>query len=283
MDAFLDLWWVFPVSIGFATVAVGSGVSATLFFSPFFMLVVGLSPAQAIGTGLLVQAFGMGNGLRAYVRQRVVDYATARWVLAAAVPTALIGAFLAHEISGHVLKVAFGLGLLVLAGVLVVFPAPEAAEPASEAREDDRARLDPPLGETTVIEARDGTVYEYVTCSRRTGVTLAGVGGFLTGLVSAGLPEITTTQLIVRCRLPPRVAIATSVFTLAITTLAAAVVHALAAAIAWNVVGWSVPGVLIGSSTGSRIGKWIPADLMEKLLGGVFAAVGAFVVWLELG
>jgi hypothetical protein len=34
-------------------------------------------------------------------------------------------------------------------------------------------------------------------------------------LISAGLPEIVTTQLVVRCRIPPRVAVATSVFILA--------------------------------------------------------------------
>lgn len=135
---------------------------------------------------------------------------------------------------------------------------------------------------TTVIEAADGTVYEYPTCWRPPGVLLAAAGGALTGLVSAGLPEISTTQLVVRCRLPPRVAVATSVFTLAITAVAAAGVHALAAAPAWNVVGWSVPGVVVGSTVGSRVGRWLPADLMEKVLGGVFAAVGLLVLGLQL-
>ncbi len=41
MEAFLDLWWVFPAAIGFSTVAIASGVSGALFFSPFFMLVDG--------------------------------------------------------------------------------------------------------------------------------------------------------------------------------------------------------------------------------------------------
>ncbi|NIR79212.1 MAG: sulfite exporter TauE/SafE family protein, partial [Gemmatimonadetes bacterium] len=66
------------MAIVFATVAVGSGVSGALFFSPFFLLVVGLTPAQAIGAGLLTEMFGMGNGLRSYVVQRLVDYDTAR-------------------------------------------------------------------------------------------------------------------------------------------------------------------------------------------------------------
>ena len=54
----LQLWWVLPVSVTIATVALSSGISGALFFSPFFLLVVGLPPAQAIGAGLLTELFG---------------------------------------------------------------------------------------------------------------------------------------------------------------------------------------------------------------------------------
>ena len=79
--SWLELWWIFPAAIAFSTIAIGSGISGALFFSPFFMLVVGLSPVQAVGAGLLTEVFGMGNGLRAYVSAKLVDYATARWLL----------------------------------------------------------------------------------------------------------------------------------------------------------------------------------------------------------
>lgn len=116
MEAFLSLWWVFPAAVVFATVAVGSGVSGALFFSPFFMLVVGLSPAQAVGAGLLTETFGMGNGLRSYVRQGVVDFATARSLLSGAVPGVVAGALVAHRIPEAALRTVFGLGLLCAGG-----------------------------------------------------------------------------------------------------------------------------------------------------------------------
>ena len=86
METFLTSWWIFPAAVLFSTVAIGSGVSGALFFSPFFMLVVGLSPVQAVGAGLLTEVFGMGNGLRSYVRAKLVDYATARWLLSRPFP-----------------------------------------------------------------------------------------------------------------------------------------------------------------------------------------------------
>ncbi len=95
-DRFLAHWWVFPASVLFSLVALASGVSGALFFSPFFMLVVGLSPSQAIGVGLLTEVFGMGNGPLNYLRQGVVDYATAKWLLLGAVPSVVVGAFATH-------------------------------------------------------------------------------------------------------------------------------------------------------------------------------------------
>lgn len=276
----MELWWVFPAAVIFSTIAIGSGVSGALFFSPFFMLAVGLSPVQAVGAGLLTEVFGMGNGLRAYVTVRLVDYATAKWLLAGAVPGVIAGAIAADTVPSGVLKMIFGGGLLVLAGFLILVRTPEECEPG-----DRSSKLIDRKSEgkgTTEIRARDGSVYTYPTCWRPPGVTLAAVGALLTGMISAGLPEISTTQLVVRCRVPPRVAIATSVFTLAVVAALGAAVHAFHAEPVWNVVMWSIPGVLVGSTLGSRLGKYFPAKVMERALGVVFGLVGALLLGLEL-
>jgi uncharacterized membrane protein YfcA len=280
VDQFVAHWWVFPASVVFSMVALASGVSGALFFSPFFMLLVGLSPSQAIGAGLMTEVFGMGNGLLNYVRQRTVDYATAKWLLVGAVPAVVVGAFAAHVVPTTLLTIAFGAGLLLLGGFLVYYDPPEDCVPGEcegeflQAKNSGRG--------TTTIETTDGETYTYDTCWRPPGLGLATAGGFITGLISAGLPEITTTQLIVRCRLPPRVAIATSVFVLAIAAIAGAAVHALAATPVWYVVAWSIPGVLIGGTIGTRVGKYVPSEIMEPALGVVFSIVGVIVLASEL-
>ena len=280
VDEFLTHWWVFPASILFSMVALASGVSGALFFSPFFMLVVGLSPSQAIGAGLLTEVFGMGNGLLNYVRQRVVDYRTAKWLLAGAVPAVVVGAVAAHYVPTTLLKLLFGVGLLVLGGFLIYYDPPEDHEPG-EREGEYLKRKNTGRGRNTIASA-DGETFTYDTCWRPPGVGLATVGGFITGLISAGLPEVTTTQLIVRCRLPPRVAVATSVFVLAVAAVAGAAVHALAATPVWYVVAWSIPGVVIGGTVGTRVGKYVPSEIMEPALGVVFGVVGVIVVASEL-
>jgi uncharacterized membrane protein YfcA len=280
VEQFLAHWWVFPASILFSMIALSSGVSGALFFSPFFILVVGLSPAQAIGAGLMTEVFGMGNGLLNYVRQRVVDYATAKWLLLGAVPSVVVGALAAHYVPTTLLTLAFGVGLLGLGAFIGLHDPPEECVPGGE-EHGVLERKNAGRGKT-VIETADGERFSYDTCWRLPGVGLATVGGFVTGLISAGLPEITTTQLIVRCRLPPRVAIATSVFVLAIAALAGAIVHALAATPVWYVVAWSIPGVLVGGTVGTRIGKYLPSDLTQRALGVVFVGVGLVVLASEL-
>ena len=280
MDQFLAHWWVFPASVVFSTVALSSGVSGALFFSPFFMLVIGLTPSQAIGAGLLTEVFGMGNGLRSYVKQRVVDFETAKWLLLGSLPAIVVGAFAAHFIDPTILKLIFGAGLLMLGGFLVYYESPENCEPG-ECEGPFLNEKNAGRG-TTTIEAADGESFTFDTCWRTPGVALSTVGGFVTGLISAGLPEILTTQLIVRCKVPPRVAVATSVFVLGITAAAGALVHALTATPVWYVVAWSIPGVLVGGTIGTRVGKYLPSELMETGLGVVFSIVGVIVLAVEL-
>lgn len=71
-------------------------------------------------------------------------------------------------------------------------------------------------------------------------------------------------------------------FELAITAGAGAVVHAAHASPVWYVVVWSIPGVLVGSAIGSRVGKYLPDDLMETVLGVMFGLVGVGVLAVEL-
>ena len=191
----LEVWWVLPVSVCIATIALALGISGALFFSPFFLLVVGLEPALAIGAGLMTELFGTGFGAFNYVRQRVVDYMTVRFLLAASIPAAVAGAYLANQIRPGLLQVILGITLFVLA-VIVLYYGTLKGKPPIPAAPDESRKM-------TIIKARDGNTYPYKTCGRYMGVTLSGIGGLLTGLVSVGLSEITTSNLLCDAISPP--------------------------------------------------------------------------------
>ena len=165
------------MSVGIATVALSSGISGALFFSPFFLLIVGLQPAQAIGAGLMTELFGTGFGSYSYMRQRVIDFQTVRFLLMASLPAGVAGALLANRIEPGILRIIFGI-VLVLLAVIVLYNSTQKGKPP-DPRILNQAR------KTTVIRARDGNIYSYRTCNRFIGVPLAGIGALLTGLMSA--------------------------------------------------------------------------------------------------
>ncbi len=45
-----------------------------VFFSPLFMIVLGLKPHTAVGAALLTELFGFASGPYAYVRSKLIDY-----------------------------------------------------------------------------------------------------------------------------------------------------------------------------------------------------------------
>jgi len=269
----LEVWWVLPVSVCIATIALALGISGALFFSPFFLLVVGLEPALAIGAGLMTELFGTGFGAFNYVRQRVVDFMTVRFLLAASIPAAVAGAYLANQIRPGVLQVILGITLFVLAVIVLYYGTLKGKPPTPVVPESRKM---------TKIEARDGNTYSYKTCRRYIGVTLSGIGGLLTGLVSVGLPEITTQQLTLRCDIPSRIAVATAIFVLTITVFFAAGVHALEAEPAWYVVVWSIPGVIIGAQIGPRVAGRIPTRIAERVIATLFLIIGILVIVMQI-
>jgi len=183
--------------------------------------------------------------------------------LIGAIPTVFAEAWLTQWANSHVLRLGIGLGLVGLAILLEiqgevedsedVLPVTLMGHPESEPSED-----------------------------RGVQVLVSGIGGFLTGAMSAGLPEIVTTFNIFRYRLSTRVAIATSIFVLAICSAVGAVVHSVSASVDWDVVLWTIPGVVIGSAMGSQVGKFAPGLINKRVLGGVFGLVGLGVVGLEI-
>ena len=110
----LSLWWVYPAALCIATLAISTGISGALFFVPFFLLVVGVSPAEAIGGGLMTMIFGTASGTFSYVRQGVVDFTIVKSLLLVTVPFAMAGAVVSLMIDPDALRVLFGVLLFAL-------------------------------------------------------------------------------------------------------------------------------------------------------------------------
>lgn len=102
----------FPVGIVIATVVSSIGLGGGVLWMPFFLIVIKLRPDIAALTSLMIQAAGMGSGTLAFLRQKSVDVRLGLFLMSAAVPGIVLGAYIAKRITGSHIEII--LGILVM-------------------------------------------------------------------------------------------------------------------------------------------------------------------------
>lgn len=276
-----DNWFMFPISIVIATIAMSSGVGGATFFAPIFLLGLGLEPEVAIGVGLITEVFGFTSGLIAYLRRKLVDFQLAKSILIFSIPAATLGVVAANYVNPNILKAILGVGLLAVAFSLLRAPAP-ASEETSDNKIDDPSKAD---GMATVTSTA-GETFSYPVPDKRIGGFVAIVGGFFTGMISTGLGELNSYYFLQRSKIPSKVAVATSVFTVAFTAMVAAAGHLVSfvsaggetLGIVFGLVIFTAPGVAIGGQIGPFVATRISQHALEKTLGGLFILVAMLVI-----
>lgn len=273
---------MFPVSIGVATIAMASGVEGATFFTPIFLLGLGLPVEVAIGTGLITEVFGFGSGLFAYVRRGLIDYRLGAALLLATMPAALLGAWIAGWVADDILQTILAVGLFVVALSFLSSPDEAEVERMDEAVERDYG------GERaqTCLLTATGEEIRYTVCNRTEGRLIAGIGAMFMGMVSTGLGEMNAYFLLRRCRVPSSVSVATSVFVVAITALTAATTHVYrfvnaggeALPTVLSLALFTVPGVVLGGQLGSLVAAKIPQRVLERAMAVLFILVAALML-----
>lgn len=284
-------WFMVPVSMMVATTAMLSGIGGAALFTPIFLIIFPIlgpeyelaSPVAAIGVALLTETFGFSSGFVGYYRKRLIDFRGAIPFIAVGVPIAIAGALAAQVVEPSQLKGAYALLMLILAVIMIRHHAaaeqPMVVADSSVGAADARARR--------TITARDGKVYDFRAPRQGRGAAATGVGAFLTGMVSVGIGEVVMPQLVKRNGVPVAVAAATSVFVVIVvvasasfTQIGSLVSEGGLSAVPWNLVVYTVPGVIIGGQIGPRLQGKIDSRLMERGIGILFGVIGLAMLWL---
>lgn len=282
----LEYWYLFPVSIAVATLAMASGIGGAVFFSPIFLLWLKLEPTVAIGVALVTELFGFSSGLVAYVRAELIDYRLGTQLLMFSIPGAIVGVLSADLFPGVVLKAIFAVGLLFIGLQLFLSWRQEQKETMDRIIEAEAE-----VTFASELTDRAGNIYRYTVCNKALGRTFAAIGGAFLGMISVGLAELQEYHLVARCKVPSPVAIGTSIFVVVITVFVASMGHVYGFAEegegvlgeAANVAMFTVPGVLIGGQIGPRVQARVNPDKMKVLVSWIFMGVGAFMLSTLLG
>jgi uncharacterized membrane protein YfcA len=287
-------WFMFPVCVVIASMAMFSGISGAAMLMPTFLIgfpLIGappLSTVEAIGMSLFLETSGFGTGVYRYTKRGLIDTATAKKLVVIALPLGAVGALAAQYAPDQTLKVLYGLAMLGLAGLLVVEARSCHGESIGGDSEADATGANASSGgapaavaEDRTIVAADGATYRYQARGLSLQQAFSGVGAFVAGLISTGVGEATLPTLVRRSRLPVPVAAATSTMVVAATVVGAALTHLiqLAAeggltAIPWNLIVWAVPGAVVGAVIGTRLQGRVNETAARWFFSALFAAIG---------
>lgn len=197
------------------------------------------------------------------------------------VPLALVGVWIAGLVEADVLKAVLGVGLFAVALSFLRSPSAESA-----AIEADIQRREGSGNPDTCLTTAEGESICYSVCNRTEGRLIAGVGGAFMGMTSAGLGEMNGYFLLQRCRVPGRVAVATSVLVVAVTALVASAAHATRIAgeapdalpTILGILVFTVPGVIVGAQVGSAVARHIPQRTLTIGMGVLFILLAALLL-----
>ncbi len=272
-----EYWFMFFVSIAVATIAMTVGIGGAVLFSPVFIILfplVNVTPidaANAFGAALLTEVAGFSSGFIGYYRKRLIDFKTARYFLMIGVPSVIVGTVLKRSVNSAILTTGFAVGMVLLS--LYVFVMSKNKE------------IDTSNGVMRSITDAEGNIHEYLVCNQHEGGILAGIGSFVTGLISVGVGETVVSTLRGRCNLPMGVAAGTSVFVVIVVVLTSAVVDVALVgieAVPWTLVMFTVPGVLIGGQIGARLSSRVSEHTAERFLILLFISLGLVMGYIGL-
>ena len=256
-----SLWFMFPVAVGITTIAMLAGIGGAIMFAPFFMLVLGLDPLVALGTGLAIEVFGFSSGVLGYLRKKVIRFDIVKQVIVLTIPATIAGVALGRVFPASVLKLLLALLILYLAYQFLL-------------RGKECLPKDP---RCTGVS----TSSERLNLTRMVKVTSI-LGGLLVGMISSGLGEVNELNFLKKLKMPVPAASGTSVFLVAMSAIVGVCAHIYflisqdELSVFTNVLSlliFTVPGVVLGAQVGVMMSTRINIRSMSKFVGALFVVL----------
>lgn len=111
----LTYWYLFPLGIIIATLAMSAGISGANFWIPVYLIVIKIEPLVCFWLALLTMIFGFGSGVIRNIYQGTVNWYIVKHYLIPTIPAAVLGSLLTSYVNEEYLILIFGTFILVYA------------------------------------------------------------------------------------------------------------------------------------------------------------------------
>lgn len=248
--------------------AMGSmlGLGGGVFMVPLFTLFLGVDEKVAIGASAVAVVLNSVVGSSVHLRSRFTNLRLAMLLQIPTAAGALVGALLAVSAPARLLNALFGAVLTYAAvSMMLLRNVPPLPVGPDEAASPLRARyVDPALKEDV----------DYAPVNLRTGMTVSGGAGVLSGMLGVGGGVIQVPAMNLFMRIPVKAAAGTSAFMVGITAVATSLVFYADEHLDPTVVSPALIGIFLGAQAGSRLTRRFKAQRLVLVFVVVLLYLG---------
>jgi len=257
MIEYFTYWYLFPVSIVIAILALSAGISGSNFWIPVYLIWLGIDPKTGFWLALLTMIFGFGSGVIKNLKQQTINWYIVKQYLRIAIPAGILGTVLVPFAPAQVLIVIFA-SFVFLYGSSTIYRYCNQSEGVLESHE-------------TIYWAR------------------AALAGFLKGLIATGLGKLILPRILGHKKIKsPAEAVGSTVVVILVVNIVAVLfrlnpsfvsVLALNAHNIFSIMIWVAPGVFIGGQIGPVIARRLPLQYMKVYVGVllIFVSILMFI------
>ena len=231
-------WIVFLLAVFAATIANATAVGGGFVFMPLFSFGYGFGPVESLKLALATQAFGMSSGAMSWSVKRIRG-GILLFSLIFALAGMAIGSYWIRPDIEHI-HVMFGVVSILLAILIQI---------------ELRLSSSQSWGDAISSPSASGWLLFGGLCF---------VGGLITSWVSIGIGEVVAIWMLLRCRYPLVICVATGVAALAICSIVGFIIHMDLGGIRWEILAFTAPGVMLGGRYGGKLGLLLARQNSRK-------------------
>jgi uncharacterized membrane protein YfcA len=266
----------FSILTGLASFVAGflgslTGLGGGVVIVPLLTLVFGADIRYAIGASLVSVIATSSGAAAAYVKEGYSNIRIGMFLEIATTVGALVGAYLAAQISTGLIAVIFGLVLIYSAYV-------SSHEQPQSAANNQRDRLATLLRLDATYPTPEGLCPYYVQAVPA-GFSLMFIAGVLSGLLGIGSGAVKVLAMDQAMRLPFKVSTTTSNFMIGVTAAASAGVYLNRGYIDPGLAMPVVLGVLMGSLLGTRVLVRAHTGFLRLIFSGVITVLAIEMIY----
>ncbi|HUU75932.1 MAG TPA: sulfite exporter TauE/SafE family protein [Methanoregulaceae archaeon] len=262
MLAYLTYWYLLPVGILIAILAMSAGISGSNFWIPVYLIFLGLDEKISFWLALLTMIFGFGSGIIRNVKEKTVNWYIVKEYLKIAVPFAIFGTILIPFAPVQLLLLFFA-SFVFLYGAYLLY------RYWFSYNEEEAAGLQ-----------RHNKIYW----------KRAAIGGFLKGLIATGTGKLIMPGILGHSRIrTPAEAVGSTVLIIFVVNLCALLFRltpefvqslVIEKDLIFSIMIWVAPGVILGGQIGPAIAGKLSVKEMRIYVGVLLLGV-AILIYLR--